>query len=133
MKISGRYAPGLYAGVTGILFLVGINALTIPGSLQQTKERDRLTAEAQLEQTKAETTKKVADVYSKNQIATFNKLIVSRYTLSTDPPKIDWNHSVDTTKKTFVYDRYRRCVGYAYQGKFYFIKYYDEGVCNGAG
>lgn len=129
MKISGRYSPGLYAGVTGFLVLVGINALSIPDSLQQAHERDRITADAQLEQTKAETAKKVADTYSKNQIANFNKLILIRYTLSDTPPHTAWMRSVDKSKKTFVYDRHRRCIGYAYQGKFFFIKYYDEGVC----
>ena len=132
MRMSGRYAPGLYAGVTGILVLVGINALSIPSSLQQAKEHDRLSAEANLEQTKAETAKKVADTYSKNQIANFNKLILIRYTLSDTPPHTTWMQSVDKSKKVFVYDRHRRCIGHAYQGKFFFIKHYDEGVCNGS-
>jgi hypothetical protein len=52
MKMSGRYSPGLYAGVTGILALVAINAFSIPSSLQQADVRSRITAEAQLEQTK---------------------------------------------------------------------------------
>ncbi|HEY9709393.1 MAG TPA: hypothetical protein V6D48_14410 [Oculatellaceae cyanobacterium] len=129
MKISGRYTPGLYAGVTGFLLLVGINALSIPESLKQAKERDRYQAEANLEQTKAETAKKVADTYSDNQIANFNKLILIRYTLSEKPPHTTWLPSVDKSKKVFVYDRNRKCIGYAYQGKFFFIKYYDEGVC----
>lgn len=129
MKISGRYSPGLYAGVTGFLLLVGINALTIPGSLQQAHERDRITAEASLEQTKAETARKVADTYSKNQIANFNKLILVRYTLSERPPHTAWLQSVDKSKKVFIYDRHRKCIGYAYRGKFFFINHY-EGVCN---
>jgi hypothetical protein len=36
VKISGRYSPGLYAGVTGFLLLVAINALSIPEELKQT-------------------------------------------------------------------------------------------------
>lgn len=128
MKISGRYSPGLYAGVTGFLLLVGINALSIPDSLYSAHERARITAEASLEQTKAETAKKVADTYSKNQIANFNKLILIRYTLSDTPPHTAWLQSVDKRKKVFVYDRHRRCIGYAYQGRFYFINHY-EGVC----
>jgi hypothetical protein len=129
MKITGRYSPGLYAGVTGILALVAINAFTLPSSLQQASERDRLTAEAQLEQTKAEQAKKVADAYAKNGIANFNQLIVNDYRLNNKPPRIDWKHTVDPTKKTIVYDKNRLCVGYAENGKFFFIKYY-EGVCN---
>jgi hypothetical protein len=129
MKISGRYSPGLYAGVTGFLLLIGINAFSIPDSLQQASVRDRLTAEAELEKTKAEATKKVADAYSKNAIANFDQLTVTDYTLSNTPPRMDWRHSVDPTKKTFVYDKYRRCTGYALNGKFFFVLYYS-GVCN---
>ncbi len=131
MKISGRYAPGLYAGVTGFLLLIGINAFSIPDSLQQAKERDRLSAEADLEKIKAETAKKVAEAYSENAIATFDQLMVSDYVLSNTPPNVDWQHTVDPVKKTFVYDKFRKCVGYAYKGKFFFIKYYSEEVCNG--
>ncbi len=129
MKMSGRYAPGLYAGVTGILVLVAINAFTIPDSLSSALERDRIAAEAELEATKAEAAKKVADAYAKNKITKFKQLIVKDYTLSNTPPKMDWRHSVDPTQKTVIYDKYRRCVGYAYNGKFFFTRYY-EGVCN---
>jgi hypothetical protein len=128
MKISGRYSPGLYAGVTGFLLLVGINAFSIPDSLQQATVRSRLAAVADLEKTKAESAKKIADAYAKNAIANFDTLTVNDYTLSNTPPRIDWRHTVDPTKKTFVYDRYRKCAGYAFQGHFYFTKYY-EGVC----
>jgi len=128
MKISGRYSPGLYAGVIGFLLLVGINSFTIPNSLKQAEERERLMAEAETEQTKAESAKKVADAYSKNAIANFDTLTVNDYTLSNTPPRIDWRHTVDPAKKTVVYDKYRKCVGYAYQGKFFFTLYY-EGVC----
>lgn len=128
MKISGRYSPGLYAGVTGFLLLVGINAFSIPDSLQQARERDRLTAEAELETTKAEAAKRVADAYSKNAIADFDQLIISGYTLSNNPPKLDWK-LIDPFKKTFIFDQHRKCAGYALQGKFYFTRYY-EGVCN---
>lgn len=127
MKMSGRYAPGLYAGVTGILTLVAINAFTIPDSLKATKERERLNAEAQLEQTKAEAAKKVADAYSQNAIATFDQLILDGYTLNNTPPRLNWK-LIDPFKKTLIFDQYRQCTGYALQGKFYFTRYY-EGVC----
>jgi hypothetical protein len=128
MKISGRYAPGLYAGVTGFLLLVGINAFTIPNSIKQASSRNHLTAEAELEITKAQTTKKIADAYAKNGVANFNQLIISNYTLSNTPPRLDWQRSVDQTVKTFIYDKNRLCVGYATGGKLYFTRYY-EGVC----
>lgn len=129
MKMSGRYAPGLYTGVTGFLALVAINAFSIPDSLTQAALRDRITADAQLEQTKAEAAKKVSDTYSKNGIANFEQLIISNYTLSNTPPKLDWRRTVDQSKKTIIYDKNRQCVGYALGGRFYFTKYY-EGVCN---
>lgn len=127
MRMSGRYAPGLYAGVMGILGLVAINAFTIPNSLQQAAERDRITAEASLEQTKAEQAKKVADTYSKNAIANFDQLIIDGYTLSNTPPGLNWK-LIDPFKKTVIFDQHRQCAGYALQGKFYFTKYY-QGVC----
>ena len=129
MKISGRYAPGLYSGVTGFLLLVGINAFTIPNSLQKASERSRIWAEADSEKTKAETAKKVADAYAQNGVANFNQLIISNYTLSNTPPRLDWQRTVDPTRKTFVYDKNRLCVGYAIGGKLYFTRYYS-GVCN---
>jgi len=129
MRMSGKYAPGLYAGVTGFLALVAINAFSIPDSLTQAALRDRITADAQLEQTKAEATKKIADAYSKNAIASFSELIIANYTLSNTPPRIDWKRSVDQSKKTIIYDKNRVCVGYALGGKLYFIRYY-EGVCD---
>jgi hypothetical protein len=131
-KFSGRYSPGLYAGCTGILLLVGINAFFLPASLDQEKEKARLTAEAELEETKAKTIKKIAEAYSQNGVADVSSILLVRYTLSNTPPQIDWQNSVDPTKKTFVYDKNRQCVGYALKGKLYFTKYY-AGVCNGLG
>ena len=129
MRMSGRYAPGLYAGVTGFLALVAINAFSIPDSLTQAALRDRITAEASIEQAKAEAAKKVADAYSRSAIANFDQLIISNYTLSNTPPRLDWRRTVDQSKKTIIYDKNRECVGYALGGKLYFIRYY-EGVCD---
>jgi hypothetical protein len=129
MKISGRYSPGLYSGVTGFLLLVGINAFSVSTNIKQASERSRLTAEAELELTKAQTTKKIADAYAQNGVANFNQLIISNYTLSNTPPRLDWQRTVDPTRKTFVYDKNRLCVGYAIGGKLYFTRYYS-GVCN---
>ncbi len=128
MKMSGRYAPGLYAGVTGILALVAINAFTIPDSLTAASKRERLNAEAQLEQTKAEIAKKVANAYSQNAIATYEQLIIDGYTLNNQPPSLNWK-LIDPFKKTFIFDQHKQCAGYALQGKFYFTRYY-EGVCS---
>lgn len=127
--MSGRYAPGLYAGVGGILVLVGINALSIPEGITQTNQRNQLSNEAKLEQQKAELAKQTADAYSKNGIAKFKELIISNYTLGNQPPKLDWKHTVDPSVKTIIYDKYRRCIGYSQGGKLYFINYY-QGVCD---
>jgi hypothetical protein len=130
MKLSGRYSFGLSAGVSGFLLLILINAFTIPDSLKQAQERDSYHSQAELEKAKAESAKKTADAYSQNGIANFEQLIISNYTLSNQPPAIDWNHTVDPTKKTFIFDKNRLCIGYAIKGQFYFTKYY-QGVCNG--
>jgi hypothetical protein len=81
------------------------------------------------EKTQAENSKAIADAYRENQIATFDTLIISNYTLNNTPPQLDWQHSVNPSKKTYIYDQYRRCVGYALNGNFYFTLYY-QGVCN---
>jgi hypothetical protein len=81
------------------------------------------------EKLQAESAKAIADAYKKNQIANFDQLIVSDYTLGQNPPRINWQHSVNPARKTFIYDRYRKCVGYALKGKFYFTVYY-KGVCD---
>ena len=130
MKLSGRYSFGLSAGVSGFLLLFLINAFSIPDSLKQASEKDTYRTQAELEKVKAESTKKAADAYSQNGIANFEQLIISNYTLSNQPPAIDWNHTVDPTKKTFIFDKNRLCIGYAIKGQFYFTKYY-QGVCNG--
>lgn len=80
------------------------------------------------EKTQAQSDKAIADAYQKNQIATFDSLIISNYTLGKTPPQLDWRRTVDPSKKTLIYDRYRSCVGYALNNKFYFILYY-KGAC----
>ncbi len=84
---------------------------------------------AQREKSQAENAKAIAEAYQKNQIATFERLIVSDYTLNKTPPRLDWQRTVDPNKKTYIYDRYRSCAGYALNGKFYFTLYY-KGVCD---
>ena len=83
----------------------------------------------QQEKTQAESAKAIADAYRKNQIANFNQLIISDYTLNNTPPRLDWRRTVEQSKKTVIYDKNRQCVGYALNGKFFFTKYY-EGVCD---
>lgn len=80
------------------------------------------------EKTQAQSDKAIADAYQKNQIATFDSLIVNDYTLNNTPPRLDWKRSVNASEKTFIYDRHRKCVGYAKNGKFFFTLYY-KGAC----
>jgi hypothetical protein len=68
------------------------------------------------EKTEAENAKAIAEAYQKNQIAHFDQLIVSNYTLNNTPPQLDWQHTVNKSEKTIIYDRFRKCIGYAYQG-----------------
>jgi hypothetical protein len=128
--MTGKYSFGLGAGVSGFLLLILINAFSIPDSLKQASDKDAYRTQAELEKVKAESAKKAADAYSQNGIANFEQLIISNYTLSNQPPQIDWNHTVDPTKKTLIFDKNRLCIGYAIKGQFYFTKYY-QGVCNG--
>ena len=108
-----------------IIGLVGITLLTTARATS-----DNATWwNTQQEKSQAESAKAIADAYQKNQIANFDQLIVSNYTLNNKPPRLDWQHSVDPSKKTIIYDQYRRCVGYALNGKFYFTLYY-KGVCD---
>jgi len=81
------------------------------------------------EKTEAVNAKAIADAYQENQIAHFEQLIVSNYTLNNTPPLLDWQHTVNPHEKTIIYDRFRKCIGYAYQGQFYFTLYY-KGICN---
>jgi hypothetical protein len=83
---------------------------------------------AQREKSQAENAKAIADAYQKNQIAAFDQLVINDYTLNNTPPRLDWQRTVDKAKKTIIYDQYRRCVGYALNGRFYFTLYY-KGVC----
>jgi hypothetical protein len=82
------------------------------------------------EKTQAESESAIADAYRENQIATFDTLIINDYTLNKTPPRMDWRRTVDPKKKTIIYDRYRKCIGHAYQGQFKFILYYKKGVCD---
>lgn len=51
------------------------------------------------EKLQAESSLAIADAYQKNQIATFDQLLINDYTLNSTPPRLDWRRSVDPTKK----------------------------------
>jgi hypothetical protein len=116
--------------------LVGIATIALLSTVKARSEHEiwanterskvQLHSKADLEQTRAKTTKDIADSYSTHQVTTFRQLIIKGYTFSHKPPQLNWKYSVDKSQKTLIYDQYRRCVGYAYQGKFYFVKYYTK-------
>jgi hypothetical protein len=110
---------GSIIGLVGILCLTTAKASSDNVNWWRTEQ----------EKLQAESASAIADAYQKNQIANFDQLIVSDYTLGQNPPRINWQRSVNPTKKTIIYDQYRRCVGYALNGKFFFTKYYT-GVCD---
>lgn len=85
------------------------------------KAKTNMQAAAAIEQVKVEQKKLIADTDAKNQIAQITSLTVQGYALNESPPQVDWQHSVDVTKETRIFDQYSRCIGYAYQGQFFFI------------
>lgn len=114
-------------GIGAILFLQVSKAVTENRIwFDNEQSKSQLQAQVSLENAYAESAKQIADTYSKNQIARFNQLIISNYTLSDRSPVLNWQHTVNPNKKTYIYDQYRRCIGYAHQGLFYFIKQYPE-------
>ncbi len=107
--------------------IIGLGALALLSTAKATTD-SATWWNTQQEKSQAENARAIADAYRKNQIANFDQLIVNDYTLNSTPPRIDWQRSVDPSKKTIIYDQYRRCVGYALNGKFFFTFYY-KGVC----
>ena len=116
-------------GMAAIAYLTDSKAsgdFEIWRAVEMDKSEIRLSGE--LEKTKAEITRQIADAYSKNQVGQFNQIEITDYTRNIKPPKLDWNHNVDPSTYTIVLDRYRRCVGVAYKGA-YVHAYEDPGVC----
>ena len=73
--------------------------------------------------------KELSDTANKNQVAQFDQLVITSYSLSKQPPNLDWKLSVDPAKKTFIYDKRRVCIGYALEGKLHFINT-ENTACN---
>ena len=116
-------------GIAAIAYLSGSKAsgdFEIWRSVEIDKSEIRLSGE--LEKTKAEVSREIADAYRKNQIGSFNQIEITDYVYSSTPPNLDWNHNVDPNTLTIVLDQYRRCVGVAHKGT-YIHAYKDPGVC----
>jgi hypothetical protein len=110
-----------------IALLVGLGyvAATKAGSdseiyAQTSQQKSQLQAQADLEKQRIELAKQTADSYSQNQVRDVQGLILQGYTYSpNNPPQgFDWQHSVDSTQRTLIYDQFRRCVGVALSGSF---------------
>lgn len=121
---------GSLLGLGAIVFLKTSEAGFDQSVYEKTKRaKTELTAQTDLEKAQVEAAKNVADAHSKNQIAQFQQLIVNGYVLNKQPPQVDWARTVNPFQKTYVFDKNRKCIGYAHQGKFYFSLYY-KGVCD---
>jgi len=86
------------------------------------KAKTNMTAAADIEKARVEQAKATADLYEQNQIAQVDGLIINDYTLGEFAPELNWQNSVDPSKQTRIFDQFRKCIGYAYQGQFFFIK-----------
>ncbi|HEY9876863.1 MAG TPA: hypothetical protein V6D29_00345 [Leptolyngbyaceae cyanobacterium] len=121
------------ASVIGLL-LVGVVVLrdAIAGNAYHSAQNRQLEAEKariEAEKKRVEMTRELADTYKENHIADTPTLTVTDYVLNPDPPLIDWNTSVDPTKKTLIYDKNRLCIGYAQSGQLHFVLT-TPGACN---
>ena len=121
---SGKIVSfGSLAGLVVIASFSTTNAILQQQAWQAAQQQKaQLKANADLEETKAEETKAIANAYERNQIAKVEELIIRDYTLSDTPPVVEWQHVTDPTRKTMIYDQYRRCIGYALGGEFHFIQ-----------
>lgn len=121
---SGKIVSfGSLGGLVLIASFSATNAILQQQSWQETQQQKaQLKANADLEQVKAEETKAIAKAYERNQIANFDSLIIQDYTFSDIPPAVDWTYVTDPTRKTMIYDQYRRCIGYALNGQFHSIQ-----------
>lgn len=128
MKPPSLKAIGL---VNGVVFVGVIASFLIPqiDKVRDWRASEKLIAQqdqaAEIQRRNIERAKELADTASANQIATVPELIVQGYVAAPgQQPDVDWNHSVDPNTKTFIYDQYRACIGFAYEGQFY--SYFDN-------
>ena len=115
-----------FASLGGLVVIASFTAtdaiLQQPSWQESQQQKAQLKANADLEQTKAEETKAIAKAYERNQVANVESLIIRDYILSDTPPVVEWQYVTDPSRKTLIYDQYRRCIGYALGGEFTFIQ-----------
>ncbi|HEY9608696.1 hypothetical protein [Allocoleopsis sp.] len=116
-------------GIAAIAYLTGSKAsgdFEIWSRVETNKSEIRLSGE--LEKTKAEVAREIADAYRKNQIGNFNQIEITDYVYNSAPPILDWKHNVDPHTLTIVLDKYRRCVGVTHKGAYIHAYTYPD-VC----
>jgi hypothetical protein len=131
MKISGRYSPGLYAGVTGFLLLMVINAFSCSTNLELSREKDayrskvelekaRLNAQSEIDTERAKLQRRVADTYAENEVKPVENFSIWGYLDNPKQrPQIDLRAFSDPNQKVYIYDAANKCIGMVNQGRFY--------------
>jgi hypothetical protein len=118
---------GLNAVTLGCLLCIGV---MLSGRFIQSQSEAEIQKAKWAEMQRVADEKEIADNAAKNRIAQFDQLLLTNYELDAKkPPKLDWKRSVDPTKKTFIYDKNRLCIGNAENGTFNFIST-DTTACN---
>jgi hypothetical protein len=110
---------GLQSVTVGCLLCVGV---LLSSRFVQAQAEAKIQAAKLFEIQQIADEKEIADNAVKNRIAQFDQLLLTHYVLNAkQPPKLDWKRSVNPSKKTFIYDKNRLCIGNAEQGTFNFI------------
>lgn len=117
---------GLNSITVGCLLCIGV---MLSGRFVQARSEAEIQKAKLAEIQRVADEKELADNAARNRIAQFNQLIITDYQMSSKPPTLDWKKNVDPTKKTYIYDKNRVCVGNADKGIFHFIST-DQNACN---
>jgi hypothetical protein len=131
-RLIERWGLAALAGLSACLGLLGAQQTFAHWdglSQQATASRVRLTTQraqtlariAEIEQQRA-----VIDALRDNHTTDFDELIIKDYVLSEQQPVLDWQTTVNPAHTTRIYDKHRQCIGFAYQGNFYFIQHYPK-------
>ncbi len=113
-------------GITGfslfLLMCMGINAF---GSA---KQREQAHQDNEGEIAAIENQKRLADAAAENQVTPIESLIITDYTKSSTPPRLDLAALRLRSPVVKVLDRNQACIGAIVGNQFLFSKYYT-GVC----
>lgn len=114
-------------GITGfslvLLVCMGINAF---GSA---KQREQAHQDNEGAISAIENQKRLADAAAENQVTPIDSLIITDYTKSSTPPRLDLSALRLRSPVVKVLDRNQACIGAIVGNQFFFSKYYT-GVCD---